>query len=83
MKKDGLAFALNTMRQRVAASIFFVFFCCQAEAADTELDVAFSPEQGATKLVIKALSEAHRSIRVAAYSFTSRPIAQALGRAKK
>jgi phosphatidylserine/phosphatidylglycerophosphate/cardiolipin synthase-like enzyme len=42
------------------------------------LEVAFSPKQGVTELVIKAISDAHKSIRVAAYSFTSRPIAQAL-----
>ena len=38
----------------------------------------FHPSKGATELVNKAISEAHRSIRVAGYSFTSRPIAKAL-----
>lgn len=42
------------------------------------IEVAFSPDMGATDLVVKAISEAHKTIRVAAYSFTSRPIAQAL-----
>ena len=50
-------------------------------AASTE--VAFSPNGGATALVVKAIGEAHRSIRVAAYSFTSKPIARALMEAKK
>jgi phosphatidylserine/phosphatidylglycerophosphate/cardiolipin synthase-like enzyme len=39
---------------------------------------AFSPHQGATELVVKTINEAQASVRVAAYSFTSRPIAQAL-----
>jgi len=47
------------------------------------VEVAFSPDIGATDLVVKALGEAHRSIRVAAYSFTSKPIAEALLQAHK
>lgn len=40
--------------------------------------VAFSPDGGAVDLVIKAIASAKRSIRAAAYSFTSKPIAVAL-----
>jgi phosphatidylserine/phosphatidylglycerophosphate/cardiolipin synthase-like enzyme len=39
---------------------------------------AFSPDRGATDLVIKTIGEAKKSIRVAAYAFTSYPIAEAL-----
>lgn len=39
---------------------------------------AFSPNQGATSLVIETINKAKASIHVAAYSFTSRPIAGAL-----
>ena len=42
---------------------------------------AFSPHQGATELIVKAVGEAKKSIHVAAYSFTSRPIASALAAA--
>ncbi|MDR3424434.1 MAG: phospholipase D family protein [Alphaproteobacteria bacterium] len=42
------------------------------------VEVAFSPNGGATDLVIKAIQSARQSIRIAAYSFTSRPIAAAL-----
>lgn len=42
------------------------------------IEVAFSPRAGATELVVKAISSAKISILVAAYSFTSKPIAQAL-----
>ncbi len=41
-------------------------------------EVAFSPGGGATELIIKTIGAAKQSIRVAAYSFTSRPIAKAL-----
>jgi phosphatidylserine/phosphatidylglycerophosphate/cardiolipin synthase-like enzyme len=47
-----------------------------SRAVDAE--VAFSPGRGATALVVKTIGEAQHSIRVAAYSFTSRPIAEAL-----
>jgi len=39
---------------------------------------AFSPHRGATELIIKTIDEARHSIHVAAYGFTSRPIAEAL-----
>ena len=40
--------------------------------------MAFSPARGATALVVKTIGEAKHSVRVAAYSFTSKPIAEAL-----
>lgn len=46
-------------------------------------EIAFSPNGGATALVVKTIESAHQSIRVAAYSFTSKPIAQALLDARK
>ena len=36
---------------------------------------AFSPGQGATALVVKTIQQAETSVRLAAYSFTSLPIA--------
>lgn len=48
-----------------------------------QIEVAFSPQAGATELVIKAISTAKKSVLVAAYSFTSKPIAQALIAAHK
>lgn len=44
----------------------------------SSIENAFSPHQGATELVVKTISEAQASIKMAAYSFTSRPIAEAL-----
>ncbi len=40
--------------------------------------VAFSPKQGATDLVLKTINSANKYIYVAAYAFTSKPIANAL-----
>lgn len=48
------------------------------EPPPVSVEVAFSPGGGATELVVKAIASAKQSIRVAAYSFTSRPIAKAL-----
>ena len=50
----------------------------QTVSPPSSAEVAFSPGGGATDLVVKALSSAKQNIRVAAYSFTSRPIAKAL-----
>ncbi len=44
-------------------------------------EVAFSPGGGGTDLILKVIGSAKKSVLVAAYSFTSRPIAQALIRA--
>ena len=44
--------------------------------------VCFTPGQNCTALIVEAISEAHQSILVQAYSFTSAPIAQALVEAK-
>ena len=45
---------------------------------ETAWDVCFSPKGGCADLIIKDLGEAKRIVRVQAYSFTSKPIAQAL-----
>jgi len=48
------------------------------EDSAVTFEVAFSPRQGATNLVVKTIEEARTSIHLAAYSFTSKPIADAL-----
>lgn len=47
------------------------------------VEIAFSPNGGATSLVVRTIEGAQQSIRVAAYSFTSKPIAKALIQAHK
>ena len=47
-------------------------------AAGGPLEVYFSPDGGCTDAIVRELNRARRSIRIQAYSFTSRPIAQAL-----
>ena len=47
-------------------------------ASSQTVDYAFSPDAGAGDLVIKAIKSARHNIDVAAYSFTSKPIAHAL-----
>ena len=56
--------------------LLLLFFPFRSLACPVE--VAFSPDRGATDLVVKTISEAKRPVRVAAYSFTSKPIAEAL-----
>lgn len=47
------------------------------------IEVAFSPNNGVTDVVVKAIGEAQKTILVSAYSFTSKDIADALLKAKK
>lgn len=42
------------------------------------IEVAFSPQGGATAAIVRALEEARQKVLVQAYSFTSAPIAKAL-----
>jgi phosphatidylserine/phosphatidylglycerophosphate/cardiolipin synthase-like enzyme len=49
----------------------------------TTWTVYFSPDGGATDAIVRALSEAKKSVLVQAYSFTSAPIAEALVDAHK
>ena len=44
--------------------------------------VAFSPNGGGTRLVVRAINHARQQILVQAYSFSSRPIIRALEEAK-
>lgn len=47
------------------------------------IDVAFSPNGNSLQLILKCINSATKSIHVAAYAFTSKPIAQALLMAAK
>jgi len=47
------------------------------------IESAFSPEAGSERLVVKVINASERSIRLAAYSFTSPVIVRALLNAKK
>ncbi len=65
-------------------------FCVIATANATtpissgaSFDIGFSPNQGSLELVLKSINAAKKSIHVAAYSFTSKPIAEALLQASK
>src|SRR5260370_37655921 len=66
-----------------------VFTCCidkngvPLSTPASHVGVAFSPDRGATALIVRTIESAHKCVRVAAYSFTSKPIAQALLEAHK
>lgn len=67
----------------ITLALQLLFVPLTSYAAEPSYEVAFSPKQGATELVVKAISEAKRSIKLAAYSFTSKPVAEALVAAHK
>ena len=63
---------------KILLFITILIISSPAFASGITLEDAFSPYQGATDLVVKTIGEAQKSIHVAAYSFTSKPIADAL-----
>ena len=58
--------------------LIFLAFFMPLTAQGAVIENAFSPRQGATDLIVKTIGEAKHSIYVAAYYFTSYPIARAL-----
>ena len=51
--------------------------------ADNNIDVAFSPNGRSLDLVLKSINSAKKSICMATYSFTSKPVSEAILVAKK
>ena len=69
------------------AVLVIIFFshpvCLQAEQTAVDEQVYFSPKGGCTEAIVKNLDQAERYVLVQAYSFTSKPIAEALVNAHK
>jgi phosphatidylserine/phosphatidylglycerophosphate/cardiolipin synthase-like enzyme len=63
----------------VGVLTLFIFF---AGAAFSDTQVIFSPNGGCTDAIVKAISQAQKTIDIMMYSFSSRPIAQELVKAK-
>ncbi len=63
-------------------AIFLIIISCSTIAA-TNFEVAFSPRMGARDLIITTIHNAKKSIYIAAYSFTSTAIEEALYNAYK
>jgi phosphatidylserine/phosphatidylglycerophosphate/cardiolipin synthase-like enzyme len=58
-------------------------FAAQPIVPSASYDVGFSPRQGALDVVLKGIGTAQKQILVAAYEFTSKPIAGALVAAQR
>ena len=54
-----------------------------AAPAGQQIEAGFSPNQGAEEVVLKVINSSTKSLRVAAYSFTSAPVVSALLAAHK
>lgn len=76
---------MNRMRSLIGAMWLVSMMLLGAMQASAEplppgadVEVGFSPDAGALDLVIRGIGSARSSLNVAAYSFSSRPIAEAL-----
>lgn len=56
---------------------------CAAAPAAGKIEIGFSPEGSAERLVLKVIDSAQHTVRLAAYSFTSPPVVRALLAAKR
>ena len=72
------------MIQRPLLTILLCLALAHATPAHSgDYEVAFSPRGNSLQLVLSTIQSAQKSIRVAAYSFTSNPVAEALRDAYK
>lgn len=74
---------MKPLRNYLLASLLAVLLSClaapaAAAPASSQTEAAFAPDPAALGLVLKAIQSARQSIHVAAYVFTSKPVAQAL-----
>ncbi|MCU6502011.1 phospholipase D family protein [Rugamonas sp. A1-17] len=73
----------------IAVALFAIATCTMAAQANTSMqscsqyEVGFSPEGGAEEIVLKTIASARSDIKVLAYSFTSKPVVQALSQARR
>ena len=73
-----------TFRQLAMSGLVCLSLSCIQPAADApSVQVGFSPEGSALKLVLKTIESAQQEIRLMGYSFTSPEVVSALVRAKR
>ncbi len=76
---------LITLLSSILAAPSLLAFDIPINTSDTntKAQVYFSPNGGCTKAIIKEIEDAESEILIQAYSFTSKPIAQAIVKAHK
>jgi phosphatidylserine/phosphatidylglycerophosphate/cardiolipin synthase-like enzyme len=80
----SLFYKLSMKTKIILLFLALTFYCSPtlfAEAVNAKVTVCFTPQKNCTKEIVNAINQAQQSILVQAYSFTSRPIVQALARA--
>jgi phosphatidylserine/phosphatidylglycerophosphate/cardiolipin synthase-like enzyme len=75
---------MHSVKKIVSTLIFILLFCRVAACGiPCDAELIFSPRSGCEKSIVEAIDSAELDIQVAAYSFSSKPIAAALYRAVK
>ncbi|MEI4260054.1 MAG: phospholipase D family protein [Candidatus Dasytiphilus stammeri] len=62
----------------IKKSIILFLLVVGLTSSSLNIEVGFSPDISASKLILQSISQAHHKIDIAAYSFTSKPISLAL-----
>jgi phosphatidylserine/phosphatidylglycerophosphate/cardiolipin synthase-like enzyme len=86
MKKNLIVIPAKARIRKFFIILFCLFICSNVSAAhftkDATYQVCFTPGRYCTGYITRAIKQAKKTILVQAYSFTSRPIAKALVKAK-
>jgi len=79
---------LRTIRKLTAYTLVLILItscssCCSAQdsrdySSETKFEIGFSPKGSALDIILKGIRDSEKSILVAAYSFTSKPISTEL-----
>lgn len=71
------------MNLRIVATTLWLTLSTGTAVAAPSIDAGFSPEGSAQQLVLRTLDDAHESIRLMGYSFTSPEVVKSLVAAKR
>lgn len=71
------------LNPRIVATALWLTLSTGAAVAAPSIDAGFSPEGSAQQLVLRTLDDAHESIRLMGYSFTSPEVVKSLVAAKR
>lgn len=71
------------MKKRVLIGIIGVLFAWAGGWAEPTIKIYFSPQGGCQEAIIREIDQAKKTIDVAMYYFTSKPLAEALIRAER
>ena len=72
---------ITNLKMMIAVNVLMLFL--STDAFGSNIEIGFSPNQGSQDLILKTINSSKKSICMATYSFTSKPLSAALVAAQK